>query len=109
MEQIAIVVRLKPGAEPRAAELIANGPPFDPGELGITRHSVYLAADAVVFVFEGHEVESAVDDLVEDPFRWMVNQAFDAWRPLVEGDPGSRALLMCGSHQASSSSGRLGL
>ena len=87
MEQIALVARLKPGAEPRAAELIAKGPPFDPGELGITRHSVYLAADAVVFVFEGHEVESAVDDLVEDPLRWTVNQAFDAWRPLVDGDP----------------------
>ena len=87
MEQIAIVARLKPGAEPRAGELIAKGPPFDPGELGITRHSVYLATDAVVFVFEGHEVESAVDDLVEDPFRWMVSEAFDAWRPLVDGDP----------------------
>ena len=87
MEQIAIVARLKPGAEQRAAALIAKGPPFDPGELGITRHSVYLAADAVVFVFEGHEVESAVDDLVEDPFRWMVSEAFGAWRPLVEGDP----------------------
>ena len=87
MEQIAIVARLKSGAEPQAAELIAKGAPFDPAELGIIRHSVYLAADAVVFVFEGHEVESAVDNLVEDPFRWKVNGAFDAWRPLVEGDP----------------------
>ena len=34
MEQIAIVARLKSGAEPRAAELIAAGPPFDPIEVG---------------------------------------------------------------------------
>lgn len=87
MEQIALLARLKAGAEQRAAELIAEGPPFDPTELGLRRHSVYLAADAVIFVFEGHEVESAVDGLIENPARWMVNEAFDAWRPLIEGDP----------------------
>ena len=67
MEQIAIVARLKPAPSRALRSCIAKGPPFDPGAVGITRHSVYLAADAVVFVFEGHEVESAVDGLIEDP------------------------------------------
>jgi hypothetical protein len=51
MEQLAIVARLKSGAEPRARELIASGPPFDPAESGFDRHAVYLSVDEVVFVF----------------------------------------------------------
>jgi hypothetical protein len=87
MEQLAIVARLKSGMESRAAELIAKGPPFDPAETGLTRHSVYLSAGEVVFVFEGHEVEWIVDRMIDEPFRWPVTDALDAWRPLVEGQP----------------------
>jgi hypothetical protein len=87
MQQLAIVARLKSGAEPRAAELISEGPPFDPEERGFMRHVVYLSAGEVVFVFEGDDVEWMVDDLVDDPFQWPVLAAFDTWRLLVEGDP----------------------
>jgi len=34
----AIIARLEPGAEDRAAELLESGPPFDPAELGFERH-----------------------------------------------------------------------
>ena len=87
MEQLAIVARLKPGAEPRAAELIANGPPFDPTESGLDGHTVFLSADEVVFVFEGHEVEWIVDRLVDDPFHWLVGEALERGRPLLEDQP----------------------
>lgn len=87
MEQLAIVARLKPGAEPRAAELIAQGAPFDPAESGLRRHTVYLSADEVVFVFEGNEVEWLVDSLVDEPFHYALTAAFDDWRPLLEGNP----------------------
>ena len=87
VEQIAIVVRLKSGAEPRAAELIAAGPPFDPADSGLDRHTVYLSADEVTFVFEGHEVEWIVDGLVDEPFHWPLLAALDDWRPLLEGNP----------------------
>lgn len=87
MEQIAIVVRLKDGMNERARTLIANGAPFDPGEEGLTRHAVYLSSHEVVFVFEAHEVEWIVDDVVTEPFRWTVSEAFDAWRPLIDGEP----------------------
>ena len=87
MQQLAIVARLKNGAELRAAELIAKGPPFDPEDSGLERHSVYLSAGEVVFVFEGLGAEWVVDDLVDNPFHWPVEDAFDAWRPLVEGEP----------------------
>jgi hypothetical protein len=87
MEQLAIVARLKSGAEPQAAELIAEGPPFDLAESGLTRHAVYLSAGEVVFVFEGHQVEWIVDGMIDDPFRWRVTEALDAWRALVDGQP----------------------
>jgi hypothetical protein len=87
MEQLAIVARLKSGAEPRARELIASGPPFDPAESGFDRHAVYLSADEVVFVFEGHQVEWDVDRLVDEPFHWLLTDAIEDWRPLLEGQP----------------------
>jgi hypothetical protein len=87
MEQLAIVARLKSGAEPRARELIASGPPFDPAESGFERHAVYLSVDEVVFVFEGHQVEWDVDRLVDEPFPWLLTDAIEDWRPLLEGQP----------------------
>jgi hypothetical protein len=40
-----------------------------------------------VFVFEGHEVEWMVDDLIDDPFRPELQSGLDAWRPIVDGSP----------------------
>jgi hypothetical protein len=85
--RLAIIARLKSGSEELAADLIAKGAPFDPEESGFDRHAVYLSATEVVFVFEGPEVEARVDDLIEDPFRWMVSDAFAEWRPLIEDQP----------------------
>jgi hypothetical protein len=87
MEQIAVIARLKDGMHARAKALIGNGAPFDPAEEGLMRHTVYLSSHEVVFVFEGHEVEWIVDDVVTEPFRWTVAEAFEAWRPLIDGDP----------------------
>ena len=87
MEQLAIVARLKPGAEPRAAELIAAGAPFDPVATGLRRHTVFLSAEDVVFVFEGDEVEWTVDGLIDEPFQWDLLAAFEEWKPLIEGHP----------------------
>jgi hypothetical protein len=87
MERVAIVVRLKEGSGPRAAELIAGGPPFDLAETGIVRHSVYLSAGEVVFVFEGHQVEWMVDGLIDDPFQHKLHSALEQWRAIVDGTP----------------------
>jgi hypothetical protein len=87
MERLAIVARLKEGSGPRAAELIAAGPPFDLAETGIVRHSVYLSVGEVVFVFEGHQVEWIVDDLIDEPFHYELLRAFEAWRPNIDGSP----------------------
>lgn len=67
--------------------MIRSGPPFDPDSLGLTGHRVFLSAGEVVFLFEGHQVEWMVDDLVSDPNAWATQEALDAWRPLIELPP----------------------
>ena len=86
MDRFALVARLKPGVEEQAVALLEQGPPFDPGERGFSRHAVYLSAGEVVFVFEGDEVEWIVDEIVNEPFS-AVAEALGAWRELAEGPP----------------------
>jgi hypothetical protein len=87
MKRVAIVARLKKGSESRASDLIAAGPPFDLAQTSVVRHSVYLSASEVVFIFEGHEVEWMVDDLLDGPFRSEIVSALDRWRAVVDGPP----------------------
>jgi hypothetical protein len=87
MERVAIIARLKEGSEQRAAELVAAGPPFDLAGTGIVRHSIYVSSNEAVFVFEGHEVEWIVDELIDEPFHYELQRALAKWREIVEGQP----------------------
>jgi hypothetical protein len=87
VKRIAIIARLLPGAHERAKAIVSEGPPFDLERWGFERHTVFLAENEVVFVFEGDEVEWRVDDLVSDFFSAGLQQAFDQWRGLVDGEP----------------------
>lgn len=87
MERVVIILRLKDGAQRQAAELVASGAPFDLQASGFVRHGVYVSTREVAFVFEGPDVEWLVDALVFDPFQWMVSEAIEKWRPLVEEHP----------------------
>jgi hypothetical protein len=84
MQRIVFVGRLKPGSEAAAADIVRSGPPFDPSELGLARHGVYLGGAEVVFVFEGSDVEQQLRDLINDP---VASPAFAVWAPLLEGTP----------------------
>ena len=53
MKRMMIVARLREGTQAEAEELLDQGPPFDPEELGLERHAAYLTSGEVVFVFEG--------------------------------------------------------
>jgi hypothetical protein len=84
VQRIAVIAKLKPNSEGRATQLLESGPPFDPDGLGFERHSVYLTADQVVFVFEGGRLDHLLQAVVRD--RTNVG-AFKAWEPLIEGFP----------------------
>jgi hypothetical protein len=84
MERIVVTARLRPGSKPAAESLLAAGPPFHPGRLGLERHDVYLGEGIAVFSFEGSHVERIVSKLVNDPVH---SAAFAAWAPLLEDGP----------------------
>jgi hypothetical protein len=83
-ECVAVVARLGPDSRGRASEVLAEGPPYELGEAGFRRHSVFLGSETVVFVFEGSGIEARVRDLIDDPVR---SAAFSIWGPLLEGTP----------------------
>lgn len=84
MNRAAITLKLRPGAEERARELLAAGPPFDPGRAGLTRHTVFARDDAVVFVFEGEDLRRTLPRQLNEPLR---SGAFAAWGGLLAERP----------------------
>lgn len=84
MNRLLIIARLRDEAHDEVEALLREGPPFDPEELGLHRHSAYLTAGELVFVFEAPEVEWIVNDLLDDP---TLSGAFGAWEKLIEGPP----------------------
>jgi hypothetical protein len=83
MQRIAVIVRLKPGAAERAEHLIAEGPPFDPTQLGVQRHTVFLTDEEAVFVFEGGDIRPALSKAS----RLLSPGVLAAWEPVIEGLP----------------------
>jgi hypothetical protein len=71
MARLAIIARLKEGTEQRAAELVGADPP----------------ASEAVFVFEGHEVEWIVDQLIDEPFHCELQRPLDQWRESFDEQP----------------------
>ena len=84
MERLAVVAKLRDGAQTRAAELVRHGPPFDPGEHGLSRHAVYLTGEHAIFIFEGEAADMSVEHLLGERIR---SAAFAAWAPLLDGVP----------------------
>jgi hypothetical protein len=78
------VAPLKDGIRERAAELIANGPPFEPEGTALAGHEVYLTDREVVFVFEAEQPRAALEELAGDPSVW---RAAGAWREILAGRP----------------------
>ena len=83
MSRAVIVVPLQEGASQRAAELLRNGPPFDPEEVGLERHHVFLTVQEAVFLFEADD-SGAAERLVANESFWS---AAAAWKDLVAGPP----------------------
>ncbi len=83
-ERVAVVATLKPRSRERAGAILGQGPPYGIDRAGFRRHSVFLAENAVVFLFEGPGVERLVRDLVNDPAR---SGGFGVWAPLLQGTP----------------------
>ena len=83
MQRIAVIAKLRPGTAEQASKLIELGPPFDPRVHHIERHSVFLAHEVAVFVFEGGQVASLLASLAGEDEQSVLA----AWEPLLDGTP----------------------
>jgi hypothetical protein len=90
VERLVVTLKLRKGTQERAAKLIAAGPPFDPADLGVARHAVYLA-------FEGKDVEKRVRVLINDP---VLSASFAAWVRSSPAAPRSPRRSTTGSRAA---------
>jgi len=74
VERYVVTTRIKPGSAPTVEELLSAGPPFDPGDAGLSAHSAYLSDDRVFLVFEGEAARAKALDLARqhmgDVSRW---------------------------------------
>jgi hypothetical protein len=83
MSRAVVVLPLREGSTEQAAELLHGGPPFDPEEVGLERHHVFLTDREAVFVFEADSRDVA-DKLIGEGRFWS---AASAWKELVDGPP----------------------
>jgi hypothetical protein len=83
MSRAVVVLPLREGASKQAADLLRGGPPFDPEEVGLERHHVFLTEAEAVFVFEA-ESRDVAERLVGEGSFWS---AASAWKDLVAGPP----------------------
>jgi hypothetical protein len=83
MSRAVVVLPLREGASEQAAELLRGGPPFDPAEVGLERHHVFLTEAEAVFVFEADSQEAA-EHLISEGHFWS---AASVWKDLVGGPP----------------------
>lgn len=82
-KSVVVVVPLREGSESRARELAAAGPPFDPQQLPLETHELFLTPSEAIFVFEstpGTPLESLLDNL-------DIWAAAAKWRDVVAGPP----------------------
>lgn len=81
---LVVVVPIKRGAGEQARRLIEAGPPFEPEAVPLERHRVFLTEREVVFLFEGDDARSIVEQLARRPRVWKTAAA---WKDVLAGRP----------------------
>lgn len=84
VEQIAVVLPLKPGGLEAARRYVELGAPFELVHQSLRRHEVYLSAHEAVFVFSGDDACEAVRRLMQDP---GVLRTVGRWHSILDGPP----------------------
>lgn len=84
MERYVLEARLRPGKAAEAERALAQGPPFDPSEAGLSSHPAYLTADAVYLLIEGQAARTTALRLAREH---LVD--VNRWQAIVNGLPSS--------------------
>ena len=84
VEQIAVVVPVKPDAVDAARALVAQGPPFDLADNGLERHEIFFVGNEAIFVFSGADACESVRRILRDATVWSVAEQ---WEGFLAGPP----------------------
>jgi hypothetical protein len=76
-ESLAVVVPLAEGRCDVVREFLDEGPPFDPGAIGLEKHAVYLTEREAIFVFETEQGVEALERILAEPEVWDVVGAWE--------------------------------
>jgi hypothetical protein len=76
-ESIAVVVPLAEGRREVVREFLAEEPPFDPHEIGLTGHEVFLTDREAVFVFEAEAGARTFERILAEEELWDVVGAWE--------------------------------
>ena len=81
---IAIVVPLSGGCSDVVRDFIDEGPPFEPGKIGLVGHKVFLTDREAIFVFETEEGVKAFERILAEPELWDV---IGSWEHCLSEEP----------------------
>lgn len=90
VDEVAVVLSLKPGTVDLARSFVTRGPAFDPADKSLGKHTVFLTEREVIFVFSGDDACESVRQIMRDPSMWG---ALDRWRDCMDGAPRLAELL----------------
>jgi hypothetical protein len=79
VDRLVLIASLKPDARERIRELISAHQADEKSDL--QRFGVFLAADEVVFFFEGPDADKRLREIMNDPARTEISH----WLPLFDG------------------------
>jgi hypothetical protein len=81
---VAVVVPLTDGRCDVVREFLSEGPPFEPGTIGLESHTVFLTDHEVIFVFETEEGVRAFERILAEPELWDV---ISSWEHCMSEEP----------------------
>jgi hypothetical protein len=82
MERYVIAAQLRPGKTTEAEQALADGPPFDPAQAGLSKHAAYLTDQTVYLEFQGETARSTALQLAREHLVEV-----SRWQGIVRGLP----------------------
>lgn len=82
-DRVAVIVPLRKGKRAKVERLLDQGPPFDPKNVGLERHQVFLTDQDAVFFFEA-ATGFSLQRLLADKNVWA---SAAAWHDCIAGPP----------------------
>ncbi len=81
---LAVVVPLVEGRCEVVQAFLEEGPPFEPGRIGLSGHKVFLTEREAVFVFETEEGVQVFERILAEPELW---ELVSSWEHCIADEP----------------------